>query len=286
MSGFQSLDLSNFYDSIANKAAENSNRCEGDYTGEDGLLRCGKCHGKKQSRQIHPFKKTEVILNCVCECEQQRREEERLKIEQEKEFMRIKRMKSELIQDKEIRSWTFAADDGTSPMTKHARTYVNNWQQMYDENTGLLLYGDVGTGKTFFAACIANHLIDNGVPVLVTNFTKLVNQLSGFKEDKNAFLNSLNAYKLLIIDDLGVERQSEYVMELVYSVIDSRYKSGKPMIITTNLPISEIRSPKNMEYKRIYDRIMENCIPMQFMGESRRKQASTEKMKRARELFR
>lgn len=284
MSEFKQLDLGSVIDSVAAKTAEISRECDGDYY-EDGLLHCGKCHTKKQSRQISPFDHKERIFPCVCQCEMARREEERRRIEAEKELQRIKRMKSELVQDKNLHNWTFANDDGKNPKMKAARTYVEKWKQMYEENIGLLLYGDVGTGKTYFAACIANELIDKGVPVLVTNFSRLVNQLSGFNDDKNEFLNSLNLYKLLIIDDLGVERQSEFVMEQVYNIIDSRYKNGQPMIITTNRPIQEIKEAKDMNYKRIYDRILENCVPMEITGESRRRQANIEKIQRARELF-
>lgn len=284
MSDFKKIDIGNIFGAIAAKSAEISKEEEGDYY-EDDLLHCGKCHTKKQSRNISPFDHKPRVTSCLCQCEFERREEERRKIEEAKEFERIKRMKIECVQDKNMLNWNFSNDDGNNPKMQAARKYVENWNKMYEENYGFLLYGDVGTGKSFFAACIANALLDKGIPVLVTNFSRLVNQLSGFGEDKNEFLNSLNRYKLLIIDDLGVERQSEFVMEQVYNIIDSRYKSGQPMIITTNVPIEEIRQPKDIKYKRIYDRILENCIPMQISGVSRRKQVNAEKIKKMREFF-
>ena len=103
---------------------------------------------------------------------------------------------------------------------------------------GLLLWGDVGTGKTFIAACIANALIEQGVAVLMTNFSKILNQLSAtFNEDRNKYIENMNGYSLLIIDDLGIERNSEFALEQVFNVIDSRYRSKKPLIVTTNLLI-------------------------------------------------
>ncbi len=51
-----------------------------------------------------------------------------------------------------------------------AHAYVENWKEAYKSNIGLLLFGDVGTGKSFFAGCIANALLDQDVPVLMTNF--------------------------------------------------------------------------------------------------------------------
>ena len=54
-----------------------------------------------------------------------------------------------------------------------------NWKEAYRNNTGLLLFGDVGTGKSFFAGCIANALLDRDVPVLMTNFPTILNRLTG-----------------------------------------------------------------------------------------------------------
>ena len=87
---------------------------------------------------------------------------------------------------------------------------------------GLLLWGPVGTGKSFIAGCIANALLDQGVPVMMTNFARLLNKLTDMcVGDRNAYIDSFNSFPLLIIDDLGVERNSEFAREQVFSVIDS-----------------------------------------------------------------
>ena len=67
---------------------------------------------------------------------------------------------------------------------------------------------------------------------------------------------------LLIIDDLGMERNSEFVREQVFSVIDSRYRSQLPMIVTTNLSLEELKDPTDLPRTRIYDRVMERCMPI------------------------
>ena len=73
--------------------------------------------------------------------------------------------------------------------------------------------------------------------------------------------------------DLGAERKSEFMKEMVYNIIDSRYRSGLPMIITTNLSMDEMKNPGNMEYERIYDRILERCFPIKVEGTSKRRKA-------------
>ena len=78
----------------------------------------------------------------------------------------------------------------------------------------------------------------------MTNFPTILNRLTGmFSEDRADFIASFDEYDLLIIDDLGVERSTEYAMEQMFFVIDSRYRSRRPMIITTNLKLAELKNP-------------------------------------------
>lgn len=75
---------------------------------------------------------------------------------------------------------------------------------MVKKNQGLLMYGNVGTGKTFAAACIANYLLDRKVPTVMTSFVKIVDSADlKNRETANAFISRLNRARLLIIDDLG-----------------------------------------------------------------------------------
>ena len=71
-----------------------------------------------------------------------------------------------------------------------------------------------------------------------------------------------------------MERDSPYALEQIYNMIDSRYNSKKPMIITTNLGLKEMTECPSMERKRIYDRIIERCYPIQVIGDSRRMMAA------------
>ena len=97
-------------------------------------------------------------------------------------------------------------------------------------------------------------------------------------EDKIEYIRLLNRYELLIIDDLGVERSSEYALENIFSVIDWRYRSGKPLIITTNIPLVQLKQETKIDKKRIYDRILERCIPVKIDGVSRREAMANDNM--------
>ena len=80
--------------------------------------------------------------------------------------------------------WNFENDDGRAPQMHYAHRYVERWQIMRAENLGLLLWGGVGTGKSFLAGCIANALMEQEVPVRMTNFARIMNELKEQGETK------------------------------------------------------------------------------------------------------
>ena len=79
-------------------------------------------------------------------------------------LMEIAELRQKGIQDTHLLDWNFQVAENT-PYVQMGKRYVNNWQQVKAENLGLLFWGDVGTGKSFLAACIANGLLDQGVSV-------------------------------------------------------------------------------------------------------------------------
>ncbi len=247
---------------------------------ETGLLMCGKCHTKKQKKIS--FLGVERVVGCLCQCAAEEMEREREKHREEEELLHIRQMKSAGLQDSTFFEYTFANCDETHSCAQYARRYVGHFAEFQKNGQGLLFWGNVGTGKTFLAGCIANALMEKNIPVLMTSFPKLLNALGGlYSGEKNEYLKSLNQYRLLIIDDLGVERDTPYVLETVYLVIDERYKSGKPFIITTNLSLEKLRNPADLEHGRIYDRIMERCVPVAFSGKNYRTDKGRKNMENA-----
>ena len=131
-----------------------------------------------------------------------------------------------------------------------------------------MFFGPVGTGKTYYATCIANALIDNGFRVYVTNFPRLCNKLFHL-QDKQDAIDDLNTYDLLVIDDLASERKTEYMDELVWNVIDTRYRAKLPIIITTNLTSEELKNTE-ISQARIFSRLYEMCTFIPVDGKDRR----------------
>lgn len=260
-----------------------------DYTGEDGLLYCGKCHTPKQLRLgFNPAtgdKKT-TLVRCVCQCQSEANDE--IKRQDAREQFRCdmaRRWEDGLSCPNGLR-YSFAQDDRQQPRVSDAcQRYVECWEEMRANNIGVLFYGSVGTGKSFLASCIGNGLLDRQVPVAATNFPRLLNLLQGTYE-KQALLDRLPVYKLLIVDDLGVERDSAYAEEQIFNIIDARISSGLPVIVTTNLTMEELEHPTSMQYARIYDRVLEMCpIHLKLVGESRRKANASEREQIAKKIL-
>lgn len=262
-------------DSVISKLME-TRKEPGDYTEEDGLLYCGKCRTPKQIRiGVNPAtgKGVPTIVPVSCQCQQEADKAADDRDRREKFEARMKNLNASGITCPGSLRHTFADDDGQRPgITAACKRYVEHWSEMAEKNVGILFYGSVGAGKTFYASCIANALLDRQVTAAATSFPRLLNLLQG-TQDKQKLLDSLARYKLLIIDDLGVERDSTFGLEQIFNVVDARSHAHLPVVVTTNLSMEELKNPPSVQYGRIYDRVLEMCqVPMKLTGDSRRQQ--------------
>lgn len=261
----------NLIETMVHEASRDSHYEEGDYIGEDGILMCGKCHTPKQCRFVATWDGKEKKPYTPCDCARERREAEEQARQAQNLRIEVNRLRKLGFPDSEMANWTFANDDGTDPKTTSiARNYVDNFPEMERRGKGLLLYGPVGTGKTYAAACIANELISQGRPCLVTNFARITNTLQGMFDGKQRYLDDFTRLDLLVIDDLAAERDTSYMNEMVFNIIDSRYRSGKPLIVTSNLSQSDLKAPCSVDRKRIYSRLLEMCVPIEVKASDRR----------------
>lgn len=261
----------NIIETMVREASRNLHQEEGDYHNEDGLLMCGKCHTPKQCRFTAKWDGKEKTPYVPCDCERERQEAEEQARQAQDLRIEVNRLRKLGFPDSEMANWTFANDDGADQKTMSiARKYVDNFPEMKRRGKGLLLYGTVGTGKTYAAACIANELISQGRPCLVTNFARITNTLQGMFDGKQRYLDDFNRLDLLVIDDLAAERDTSYMQEMIFNIIDSRYRSGKPLIVTSNLTQTDLKNPVSIDRKRIYSRLLEMCVPIEVKGADRR----------------
>ena len=257
-------------DSIINNISNAVPVPENEYLGEDGLLHCSVCNRNTQTRIEVPWEPGKArVVRCICDCKKQELEAHKERERQEE----IERNRYDCFNGTNMKPWNFDNDDKRNPgLSKSMESYVKDFTDYKREGKGLLLHGECGTGKTYYAAAIANALIDKGYLVKMTNFFQLANQLWDAKEGKQAFVDHLNKYTLLIIDDFGTEQDTTYMKSQVYNFIDARYRSGLPLIITTNLTPEEIKNPGDIAYQRVCDRLLERCVPVEVGGGSRRRQ--------------
>lgn len=164
----------------------------------------------------------------------------------------------------------FANDDGrNAELTKVCKNFVEH----FGEVGGLILYGSFGNGKTFMANCIANALREKGYTCVTTSFMQIEARLMETR-GKQEIIDQLTKCDLLVLDDFGAERDTSYMSEVVYSVIDPR---EKPLIITTNLTGDELANPETVREKRIYSRLFGKCIPYKVEGMDRRRESLRDK---------
>lgn len=244
-------------------------KSDSEYIGENGFLHCSVCHKQTEILACVPALGINRKVRCICDCKKKETQAYENRAKQEEH----ERKRSVCFAESNMWKWTFENDDRKNPKISDAmQNYVKNFAGFRKEGKGLLLYGTVGTGKTYLASCIANALIDEGINVLFRTLKQIERELWN-AENKSNYMKSLNRYPLIIFDDLGAERESKYMSDVVFDIIDTRYKSGLPFIITTNLTSDEFTKPESVAYSRIYDRVLERCHPVKIEGISRRRES-------------
>ena len=248
-----------------------------DYRDSDGFLVCGKCH----TRREYLLKMDDAVTGLtiqkkvpvMCQCRQAADREDEMRDKQLKDMAAVRKLKRASLMSEKFSGaafTTYTVYQGNQKAFSISKRYVENFTSLCAEGQGLLFYGPVGTGKSYTAAMIANELMIQKHSVLMTSFVKLLEKgYRSFDEEEREY--RLNRVELLIIDDLGAERSTDTAMEKVYSIIDSRSRSGKPLILTTNLNIKQMKEVEDIRYARIYERILEVCYPVKMDGPSWRK---------------
>ncbi|ABR48278.1 AAA ATPase [Alkaliphilus metalliredigens QYMF] len=238
-----------------------------------------------RSRKVH------VRCQCKSEIYEQERKDERQKQQQH----RLERLRSYSLMDEKFRHCTFENWNRTKENEKLYRLgkkYCDEWSRLKSENVGLLLWGPPGTGKTYLSSCIANTLLEELIPVIAISSIGILNRIKSTygsygQEGEVEIINSMKNAALLVLDDLGAENNTEWSQEKLYEMIDSRYRLEKPMIVTTNLSLQQLKNKLTGRdgVSRTYDRLMEMCIPVEVQDTSKRAEAGRGKTMLLRSLL-
>lgn len=256
------------------KAGEGASEttAKGDHRGPDGLLVCGVCGKPKELLLPGVLGRKPSVVHRMCDCEAKAEAARREKEARAAEDARRTKARDRCFPSGGFfRDCTFARDDGRSPGTSAlCKRYADTFD--VKDPGGLLLWGDVGGGKSFMASCIANESIDLGFTALSIDLRYFSNLMESSFEKRIENVKRVLAPDLLVIEDLGAQRRTDYAMEHVYTLVDGRYRTGRPMVVTTNFTLSDMESaPENDPWRRIFDRVLERCYPVHFDGMSRRR---------------
>lgn len=280
---------------IADRGIANQKVNPGDTYDADGCLTCGVCKRPRQKfimvaapTDAEPERKMRMKVTTQCDCEVAKENAEKRLKEDQDAMEKVMRLRNASLMDAKFKGATFdnfSVTKSNERNLKLCKRYATAFDTMLVKNQGLILWGNVGTGKSFAAACIANYLLDRGVPVIMTSLVKLLELIQGGEEKETDILARLNSAKLVIFDDLGAERNTDYALEKIYNIVDSRYRRQKPMIFTTNLTVAEMQEETDIRYSRIYDRVFEVCYPMQFIGQSWRMKTASRRFDEMEQLL-
>ena len=158
--------------------------------------------------------------------------------------------------------------------------YVRNLEENLKQGKGLFITGNVGAGKTHLIAAMIDWIArmtkrrKNQVWIIFTTSVDMLARIKysfdrKFKENETTeeVMDRLENCSLLIIDDLGSEKTTDWANELFYKIIDYRYSNLKPIIITTNLTDQELKEKIS---ERLVSRIHEMCKGIRLTGKDYR----------------
>lgn len=159
---------------------------------------------------------------------------------------------------------------GVSPrqVMEKVLAYARHYAREFTPGMNMLFVGGTGLGKTFLSACVANAVADKGYSVAYESAPQLFEKLNKnqFDPDEESArqVAALKNCDLLIIDDLGTELTTNFVVASLYSLVNDRLVTGKSMVISTNLNVSEIAQRYNPQ---IASRLQGNFKNLVFLGE-------------------
>lgn len=247
----------------------------------EGIAVCNSCNTPKQCR-IKMFGKDKIVT-CMCDCEKKDYESEREALKKAISEAEINKNRSNGLRTGSY-SNTFEnadIDSENEKVLQICESYADNFEEFFQKNIGLKLWGNVGRGKSFAANCIFNRLIDRGYRVYYITAGQMVNTLQNTFE-KNEYIDDICDYDLLIIDDLGAERDTPTAAQYIEDVIDRRITRNKPLVITTNITEHEY---KDIREERLYSRLESMCQPIKCIGSDRRAGQHSEKSEEFKKII-
>ncbi|MDA8087034.1 MAG: ATP-binding protein [Nitrospiraceae bacterium] len=224
---------------------------------------CPICGQKMQKRYVEQHDSIRTVFGPCQHCEQELYEKTKQRQIENERKQRISKLFSiselgESFQKKTFETWIHNVKSENS--YNEAVDYIEQFERY--NGKGIVFYGGVGCGKTHLACAILHELIERGyvclfktLPDLFTQVYQSIGQENGIKESE--IISILVTVDVLFLDDLGTEKATDFKQEFLFKVINGRYLSNKPTIITTNYDVNGLQARIG---DKITSRLIEKCI--------------------------
>jgi DNA replication protein DnaC len=253
----------------------------------DSHSKCPYCQREVPKKEIELFGKKRYVQP-VCECVAKKLDEDTKKAEERKKEQELKRLFSvhdlgDRFNDSNFSN--FMIRPGSEQCFKLAQKYVNEFEEW--EGESLMFWGDPGNGKSHLATAVYNELSARGKKVVFISMPDLIAKIkatfnkNNSNETESEIMRGLQLCDLLIIDDIGAENVTDWVQEVIFRIVDGRYKKVKPIMATSNLEPKELAERIG---KRAYDRLIEISQPIKNEATSYRREKAKARMERFKDL--